>query len=101
VAIELFRRQEETYYYKNRQECDFIVKRGTKPAMAIQVCWEMTPKNQERECRGLVEAKESLKIREGIMLTYGEEREVEFRGHSIPLLPVWKWLLIKGKGEDL
>lgn len=101
VAIELFRRQEETYYYKNRQECDFIVKRGTKPDMAIQVCWEMTPKNQERECRGLMEAKESLKIREGIMLTYGEEREVEFRGHSIPLLPVWKWLLIKGKGEDL
>ena len=101
VAIELFRRQEETYYYKNRQECDFIVKRGTKPAMAIQVCWEMTPKNQERECRGLVEAKESLKIREGIMLTYGEEREVEFRGHSIPLLPVWKWLLTKRKGEDL
>jgi hypothetical protein len=27
------------------------------------------------------------------LLTYGEEREIEFRGHSIPLMPVWKWLL--------
>ena len=48
-----------------------------------------------------MEAKKSLKIREGFVLTYGEEREVEFRGHSIPLLPVWKWLLTETKGEDL
>jgi hypothetical protein len=99
VGIELYRRQEEVYYYKNRQECDFIVKRGTKPALAIQVCWEMTPKNLERECRGLVEAKESLKIREGFVLTYGEEREIAFRGHSIPLMPVWKWLLNERRAE--
>ena len=39
MAIELFRRQEETYYYRKRQECGFIVKRGIKPALAIQGCW--------------------------------------------------------------
>ncbi len=99
VAIELFRRQEEVYYYKNRKECDFIVKRGTRPVQAIQVCWEMTAGNQEKECRGLVEAMESLKIHEGIVLTYNEERKVEFRGQSIPLLPVWKWLLKENEAE--
>ena len=70
VAIELLRRQEEVYYYKNRLECDFLLKRGTKPELAIQVCWELTAKNQEREFRGLAEAVGSLKIPEGIVLTY-------------------------------
>jgi predicted AAA+ superfamily ATPase len=28
VAIELFRRDMELYYFKNRHECDFIVKHG-------------------------------------------------------------------------
>ena len=100
VAIELLRRQEEVYYYKNRLECDFLLKRGTKPELAIQVCWELTVKNQEREFRGLAEAVGSLKIPEGIVLTYNEERNAEFRGRSFPILPVWKWLLRGNKVEE-
>jgi len=33
----LFRRGMETYYFKNRNECDFIVKKGRTPTHAIQV----------------------------------------------------------------
>ena len=94
VAIELFRRQEEVFYYKGRQECDFIIKRGTKPVFAIQVCWELNQRNQEREFRGLVEGMETLDIEEGVVLTYNDERKTEFKGRTISILPVWKWLLI-------
>ena len=52
VAVEMFRRRAECFYYKGRRECDFIVKEGTKPKAAIQVCWELTPKNEQREFRG-------------------------------------------------
>jgi hypothetical protein len=31
VAIDLFRRDLELYYFKERNECDFIIKRGTRP----------------------------------------------------------------------
>ena len=42
VAIEMFRRRAECFYYKGRRECDFIIKVGAKPKAAIQVCWELT-----------------------------------------------------------
>jgi len=76
------------------KECDFIIKRGTKPVSAIQVCWELNQQNQEREFRRLVEGMETLDIEEGVVLTYNDERKTEFKGRTISILPVWKWLLI-------
>ena len=42
--------------FKNKNECDFIVKHGAKPKCALQVCWEMTERNSKREIAGLIEA---------------------------------------------
>ena len=93
VAVELFRRQAECFYYKGRRECDFIVKTGLKPEMAVQVCWELTTKNEAREFKGLQEAMNVLDIDEGFILTNDEERELTLDGAKIRIMPVWKWLL--------
>jgi hypothetical protein len=93
VAVEMFRRGAECFYYKGRRECDFIVKRGTKPEAAIQVCWGLTPKNEAREFRGLREAMKAFAIEEGFILTNDEERELTFEGARIQIMPVWKWLM--------
>lgn len=93
VAIELFRRRKESFYYKGRRECDFIIKEGSKPTMAIQVCWELNAKNELRELKGLQEAMTSFNIEKGIILTYDEENKIEFENASIEVMPVWKWLL--------
>jgi len=92
VAVEMFRRRADCFYYKGRRECDFIVKGGTKPEAAIQVCWELTPKNEARELRGLREAMTALTIEKGFILTNDEERELTFEGAKIQIIPVWKWL---------
>ena len=92
VAVELFRRRAECFYFKGRRECDFIVKRGTKPEAAVQVCWELTPKNEAREFRGLREAMNALAIEEGFILTNDAEGEMTFEGARVRILPVWKWL---------
>jgi predicted AAA+ superfamily ATPase len=93
VAIEMFRRRVECFYYKGRRECDFIIKEGTKATAAIQVCWELTPKNETRELRGLREAMSAFAIEEGFILTNDEEKELTFDGAKIQVMPVWKWLL--------
>jgi predicted AAA+ superfamily ATPase len=93
VAVELFRRRTECFYYKGRRECDFIIKKGTKPEAAVQVCWELTSKNEARELRGLREAMKDLSIQEGFILTNDEERALTFEGAHIRIMPVWKWLL--------
>ena len=96
VAVELYRRRAECFYFKGKRECDFIVMGAVKPEMAIQVCWEMNFGNEARELRGLREAMSALDIRNGIILTYDEEGERTAEGgEKIPVIPVWKWLLKK------
>ena len=93
VAIELFRRGMETYYFRNHNECDFIIKQGRKPIHAIQVCWELTTRNEKREISGLVEACGSLGLTHGIILTYDQDEDREYKELKISVRPVWKWLL--------
>jgi predicted AAA+ superfamily ATPase len=94
VAIELFRRKTELYYFQDKKECDFIVKQGPRPTHAIQVCWELTKRNEKRELAGITEACNSLNLLSGVILTYAQEEEREVKGLKVSVLPVWKWLLI-------
>ena len=98
VAIELYRRGDEMYYYKQRNECDFIIKKGTKPYTAIQVCWELHLIKQKREVRGLAEAMQQLKIKQGIILTYNQDSELKVNNQIVQVLPVWKWLITDLQG---
>ena len=93
VAVELFRRETEIYYFKGRHECDFIIKSGAQPSQAIQVCWELTRSNENREISGIVEACEYFDLSSGVILTYLEEGERIASGRRISVYPVWKWLL--------
>lgn len=96
VALELYRRKQEFFYHKGRNECDFIVKEGTKPSQAIQVCWELTPQNEARELKGLIEANEAWSVKNLVVLTYNQESEITVSGRKVRISPVWKWALNKG-----
>ncbi len=93
VAIELFRRNEEVFYYKEKKECDFIIKRNNKADEAIQVCWELNNHNMKRELGALVEVSESLSTKLNFVLTYDQDDEIEYKSYKFKLIPVWKWLL--------
>jgi predicted AAA+ superfamily ATPase len=83
----------EVYYFKNRNECDFVIKKGTKPIHVIEVCWELKALNEKREFIGLFEAYRSLGLKSSVILTYDQEEEHEKEGLKISVFPVWKWLL--------
>jgi predicted AAA+ superfamily ATPase len=93
VAAELCRGQKETYYFKGRRECDFVLKEGTRPVTGLQVCAELRPENETRELGALVEATEALKLSRGMVLTWDQERTIKHHGHEIDVIPAWKWLL--------
>lgn len=95
VAIQLFRMRVEMYYFKKDHECDFIIKRGTNPHIAIQTCWELNEKNRKREMRGLLEAMRVLNIQHGLILTYEQEGREEIEGKQISIMPTYRWLLEK------
>ena len=94
VFIELKRRGKELYYYSDKRECDFVVKHITSSIKeAIQVCYDLTRENREREVEGLVEALKKFKLKEGLILTYDQEDEFKIEEKKITIKPAWKWLL--------
>lgn len=101
VAIELYRQQKRMFYFKENQECDFVVQEGGRPAEAWQVCWEVTSKNEKREFKGLLEAMGTLKLRRGGILTHNQEAIRSFDGKTVRLIPVWKWLLLGPEGQKV
>lgn len=93
VFIELKRRGKEVYYHREKHECDFLVREGLKIVEAIQVCYDFNEENEDREIKGLLEAITKHKLKEGLLLTYDEEKELIVENKKITVMPVWKWLL--------
>src|SRR3989344_651849 len=95
VFIELRRRNEQTYYYRNKYACDFIIVRKNKVSSAIQVTKKISDENEKREMNGILEAMKEYKLNEGIILTEEKEKEITIEGKKIKIIPIWKWLLEK------
>jgi len=93
VFVELKRRNKEAYYYSNKNECDFIIKGGTRITEAIQVCYVLDDASREREINGLLEAMDKFKLKEGIILTREQTEEITRDGKKIQIMPVFRWLV--------
>lgn len=93
VAISLKQKGFEIYYYREKIECDFVVREKTKITKAIQATYELNNKNRERELKGLLEAMDKFGLKEGLILTYDEEDEFEIDKKKIIIRPLWKWLI--------
>jgi len=95
VLIELNRLGKEVYYWKDKYECDFLVKEGAKITQAFQVSFEL--ENKEREVNGLLEALNAFKLKEGLVLTEDFEDVEKISKKTIIYKPLWKWLLSNKK----
>ena len=92
VFIELKKKEENVYYFKNNFECDFVI----PSKAAIQVVWELNEDNKKREINGLLEAMRYFRIKKGIILTYNQQQEIKEGKYKIKVIPVWYWLLYGG-----
>jgi len=93
VAVELLRRGVECFYYKEKNECDFVFKEK-KNIVCLQVTQALDKNNREREISGLRAAMEYTKTSQGSILVSDGDEEVLYSGkYSISVTPIWKWLL--------
>jgi uncharacterized protein len=69
VYLHLRRQYSEIYYFQEKRECDFVVMKNGKVMELIQVCYDLTPENLDRESQGLIEAMEFFNIKEGKIIT--------------------------------
>lgn len=93
VFLEFLRKEKEIYYWKNKRECDFLIKEGRIKKL-FQVCFDFTrPDIKEREIDGLLETMKKFKLKEGVIITQDFEGEEKINGRKVKFFPLWKWLL--------
>jgi predicted AAA+ superfamily ATPase len=94
VFIELQRRGLEIFYYSGKNECDFLVRKGTKIEKAIQVCYSFdSPETKQREVKGLTEAMNEYNLGQGLILTNDYSEKINLSSVIIEIMPVWRWVL--------
>ena len=93
VLIHLKRLGREVFYYKKKNECDFIVRNAQKKLELFQVCFELNEDNKDRETTGMLEAMEYTKLKSGTILTLNQSDELIFSSKKIAVSPVWQWLI--------
>lgn len=96
VFIELRRKGKDFYYYKDKKECDFVVRHAMKITEAIQVAQTIfDSKTKEREMAGLLEVMDKFKLKTGLIITQDQEDKIKMGNKTIEVIPLWKWLLEK------
>ena len=88
VFIELRRRTKNIWYYAEASfECDFLYGRDVVPENAVQVCYELTSENREREVRGLVETCKKFPGVKPLIVTFNQKDKISYDGMIIEAIP--------------
>lgn len=86
----------DLFYFRENNECDFVLFEKGKCKMAIQVCEKVHDENLHREVNGLLEAMTFFKLKEGYILTKDQKDLLEINKNKIHIIPLSEWML-KGK----
>lgn len=85
--------EEKIYYYKEKNECDFVIQSGNVISRLIQVTTELDGSNKNREIAGLLEACKYTGCDDLTIITLNQEDSVSDKGRQIKVIPAWKWML--------
>ena len=88
VFVELMRREYEIYYWKQKNEVDFLAKKK-ETLEAFNVCF--SDDIIQREVDGLIEIQKNLLVEKVILIT----KDISKRIDNIQCIPLWVWLLEK------
>ncbi|MBC8358194.1 MAG: ATP-binding protein [Candidatus Aminicenantes bacterium] len=96
VAVELKRRGNEFYYWRNQkgEEVDFVVVENEMATQLIQVSYDISlTDTKERETRALIKGIKHFGLKKGLILTFDSEEIIKSGEYELEVKPVWKWLL--------
>ena len=93
VFLALRKKHKNIFYFREKRECDFVIKEKEKITKAIQVCYDLNEETKDREINGMLEALKEFNLNQGLILTYKQNDEFKIEDKTIKVLPVWKWLL--------
>jgi uncharacterized protein len=93
IFLHLRRLNRELYYFDNKSsECDFVVMKNGKPKQLIQVCYELSSDNLDREIKGLTESMRFFNLKKSMIVTLKNSDKIKKDGNTIDVLPAHELL---------
>lgn len=92
IFLELRRRQKEIFYFREKGECDFVIKEKNKVKSVLQVCLEVNSDNKDREVNGLVEAMDTFDLKKGTIVTLNQADRLKIADKEVKLIPAYEWI---------
>lgn len=86
VFLEYRRKKQDIFYWKGKNEVDFLLRKGNKIETAVNACWELDAQNRKREVAGLIEAMEKFKLKKAKIITMGYAEEIKVKGGKIEVV---------------
>ena len=93
IFLHLRRKYKELYYFDDNGECDFVVMKKGSVIKLLQVCYELTPDNLERELNGLIKAMKFFKQTNAYIVTFNTQDFIVEDGLEIEVIPAYKYLM--------
>ncbi len=91
VIMEMLKNEKEIFYFKDKYECDIIVK-DQNHFNAFQICYAVSDAStKERELKGLYNACIYLKLTNGIIITFDHEEELIYKNIAVKIVPFYKY----------
>jgi predicted AAA+ superfamily ATPase len=81
------------YYFKEKNECDFVLFDKEKCTKALQVCYEINGDNKTREINGLLEAMLFFNLNEGFIITQNQKDTLKIEEKTIYLIPAFEYFM--------
>ncbi len=80
------------YYYRKNIEVDFYI---PSESLAVQVAYSLADTGtRNRETKSLCKLAKVFSVKRLFIITLDEEETIQHDGHTIQVVPVWKWLLL-------
>ena len=92
VYMHLRRQFKELYYFKEKNECDFVAMERGNVKQLVQVCYRIDDMNFEREYDGLKNAMDFFGVKTGVIVTFNQQDRFEKDGCIVQLIPAHRYL---------
>lgn len=92
VYLHLRRKYKSIHYFNDKAECDFVVSQKEKVMLLVQVCYQITDENFQRERQGLLQAMEFFGQDSGVIITFNQKDRFEQQGKLIEMIPAAEFL---------
>ncbi|MDD3771057.1 MAG: ATP-binding protein [Weeksellaceae bacterium] len=91
VFIHLRKRKDELFYFKEKGECDFVIKRKNKVIEVVQACYDLNDDNFHQEISGLKEAMDFFNLKKGTLVTRNQTDEWKENEKQINIVSAEEW----------